>query len=90
MQDELDTLKQPTRRLFIRTPDVAKACALLDGQVEYHDHDSLLIRVSDAARLNAQLVRAGVRVEELAPERHTLEDIVLAATEPGSDRIGNP
>ncbi len=87
IQDDLDVLQQPTGRLFVRTPDVGQARALLDGQVEQYDADSLLIRVDDPAVLNARLVSAGVRVVELAPERHTLEDVVLAATEPGSDRI---
>ncbi len=87
IQDDLDVLQQPTGRLFVRTPDVARARALLDGQVEHFDADTLLIRVDDPAALNARLVSAGVRVVELAPERHTLEDVVLAATEPGSDRI---
>ncbi len=90
IQDDLDLLQQPTGRLFVRTPDVASARALLDGQVEHFDADSLLIRVDDPAALNARLVSAGVRVVELAPERHTLEDVVLAATEPGSDRIVRP
>jgi hypothetical protein len=32
-------------------------------------------------------VREGVRVEMLAPERRSLEDVVLEATEAGSDRV---
>ncbi|MEP6665082.1 MAG: ABC transporter ATP-binding protein [Nocardioidaceae bacterium] len=87
LQDDLSTLKKPTGRMFVRTPDVAKVRSLLDGRVEQHDEHSLLIRVTDAAELNERLVQAGVRVHELAPERHTLEDIVLAATQSGSDRI---
>jgi ABC-2 type transport system ATP-binding protein len=87
IQDDLATLQQPTGRTYVRTPDVVEVRALLDGQVEQHDDESLLVRVDDAAELNARLVRAGVRVVELSPERHTLEDVVLAATEAGSDRI---
>jgi len=86
IQQDLDTLQRPTGRTFVRTPDVAQVRSLLDGQVEVHDDDSLLIRVSDAAELNARLVEAGVRVHELSPERHTLEDVVLAATEAGNVR----
>ena len=71
----------------MRTRDVGLARALLDGQVERHDGDRLLVRVDDPAALNARLVGAGVRVEMLAPERHTLEDVVLAATGAGSDRL---
>jgi ABC-2 type transport system ATP-binding protein len=89
LQDDLATLKKPTGRILVRTPDVALARSMLDGRVEYHDDKSVLVRVSDAAELNALLVRAGVRVQELAPERHTLEDVVLAATAPGSDRIAS-
>ncbi len=85
LQDQLTALQQPTGRIFVRTPDVAEARAVLDGQVEHHDGDSLLVRVADAAALNARLVRAGVRVQVLAPERHTLEDVVLAATEAGPE-----
>ncbi|MEO8330677.1 MAG: ABC transporter ATP-binding protein, partial [Candidatus Nanopelagicales bacterium] len=70
-------------------PDVDKAQRLLDGQVEHYDDQSVLVHVSDAAELNARLVSAGVRVYEIGPERHTLEDVVLAATEPGSDRIAS-
>jgi ABC-2 type transport system ATP-binding protein len=87
MQDRLDALQRLTGRVRVRTPDAARARALLDGQVEVHDGDSLLIRVSDPADLNRRLVEAGVRVTELAPERLALEDIVLAATSAGSDRI---
>jgi len=87
MQDRLDALQRLTGRVRVRTPDADRARALLDGQIEAHDADSLLIRVSDAADLNRRLVEAGVRVTELAPERLALEDIVLAATSAGSDRI---
>ena len=89
LQDDLDVLKRPSGWMFVRTPDVARARSLFDGQVEQHDEESMLIRVTDAAELNERLVRAGVRVIELAPERRTLEDVVLAATEPGSDHIGS-
>jgi ABC-type multidrug transport system ATPase subunit len=87
LQSQLDELRRPTGRVRVRTPDVVRARALLDGQVEAHDAEGLLIRVSDAAELNRRLVEAGVRVSELAPERRALEDIVLAATSAGSDRI---
>jgi ABC-2 type transport system ATP-binding protein len=87
MQDRLDALRRVTGRVRVRTPDVGRVRALLDGQVELHSDDSLLIRESDPADLNRRLVEAGVRVEELAPERLALEDIVLAVTSAGSDRI---
>jgi len=46
-----------------------------------------VVRTDDPASLNARLVSAGVRVRALQPERHTLEDTVLALTSDGSDRI---
>ena len=87
LQDRLDDLRGPTGRILVRTPDVALARAQLDGQVEHHDARSLLVRVPDAAALNARLVAAGVRVSELTPERRTLEDVVLAAAQASADRV---
>ena len=87
IEDDLATLTRPTGRTYLRTRDVGRARALLDGQVEHVGEDHLLVRVDDVAELNALLVRDGVRVTELAPERRTLEDVVLAATVAGSDRI---
>ncbi len=87
IEQDLASLTRPTGRTYLRTQDVELARALLDGQVESIGADSLLVRVDDVAALNALLVRGGVRVTELAPERHTLEDVVLAATAAGSDRI---
>jgi ABC-type multidrug transport system ATPase subunit len=87
LQERLDVLRRPTGRLRVRTPDVARARALLDGRVEHEDADGLLVRHADPAALNAWLVGAGVRVQLLAPEHRTLEDVVLQATEAGSDRM---
>ena len=87
LQERLDVLQRPTGRLQVRTPDVARARSLLDGQVESYDDRQLMISYADAAALNSLLVREGVRVEMLAPERRTLEDVVLEATEAGSDRV---
>ncbi len=87
VQEHLDVLQRPTGRLEVRTPDVARARSLLDGQVEAYDEHQLMVRYADAAELNSLLVRHGVRVEMLAPERRTLEDVVLEATEAGSDRV---
>jgi ABC-type multidrug transport system ATPase subunit len=87
VQDRLDALRGPTGRLHVRTPDVAIARSLLDGQVEHADAQELLVRHGDPAALNRLLVEGGVRVELLAPERRTLEDVVLEATEAGSDRV---
>jgi ABC-type multidrug transport system ATPase subunit len=87
LQERLEVLRRPTGRLHLRTPDAARARALLDGQVEKVSADQLWVRSDDPAALNALLVGAGVRVEMLAPERRTLEEVVLEATGPGSDRV---
>jgi ABC-type multidrug transport system ATPase subunit len=87
LQERLDVLRRPTGRLVVRTPDVGRARSLLDGQVERADAEGLLVRHGDPAELNRLLVEGGVRVEMLAPERRTLEDVVLEATEAGSDRV---
>ncbi len=87
LQSDLAGLRVPTGRVIVGTPDADRAAALLDGRVEQRTGDRLLVRNADPAALNVQLVAAGVRVEEVAAERRTLEDIVLAVTRPGSDRV---
>ena len=67
IQEQLEVLQRPTGRIYVQTRDVDLARALLDGQVEQHDADSLLVRVDDSATLNTLLVGAGVRVEMLLP-----------------------
>ncbi len=47
-----------------------------------------MIRGADAAELNALLVADGVRVTELGPERRTLEQVVLAATDTATGQVG--
>ena len=86
VQDELSTLRAPTGRVEVLTPDVALAAGLLDGRLEHAGEGRLLVRTQNPAALNASLVAAGVRVHGLAPERHTFEDTVLALTSAGSDR----
>ncbi|HEY2982752.1 MAG TPA: hypothetical protein VGJ38_01280, partial [Jatrophihabitantaceae bacterium] len=73
-----------------RTPDAASAVALLDGRVELREGDRLVVRGADAASLNALLVGRGIRISELAPERRTLEEVVLDVTSAGSDRVDAP
>ncbi len=80
LQDELAALQAPTGRTLIRTRDAQQAVALLDGRVEHRDGERLLVRGATAAELNALLVSGGVRVDELGPERRTLEQVVFAAT----------
>ncbi len=87
LTDDLDALHTPTGRMLLRTPDPAAAVALLDGAVVRRDGDTLLVRSLDPGGLNARLVEAGVRVTELTIQRRSLEQVVLAATGSGSDRI---
>jgi hypothetical protein len=73
--------------VVVRTPDVARARALLGGRVAWFDDTEVSVTAADVPALTADLVRAGIRVEGVAPERHSLEEIVLAATGPSSDRV---
>jgi ABC-2 type transport system ATP-binding protein len=87
LQDELDTLRAPTGRVLVRSPDATRAAALLDGRVERHEGDELAVRHTDSAALNALLVGEGLRVAEIVPERRSLEQIMLDVTTSSSDRI---
>jgi ABC-2 type transport system ATP-binding protein len=91
VQDDLATLQAPTGRVLVRTPDAAVAAGLLDGRIESRtpgEHGELLVvRYADAAELTRLLVGAGVRIDELRAQRHTLEDTVLALSGPGSDVV---
>ena len=87
LQDQLATLQAPTGRTLVQTPDPERALAVLDGRLEHRDGRRLLVRGTDAAQINASLVAAGVRVDELGPERRTLEQVVLEATETASGQV---
>ncbi|MGB3685785.1 MAG: ABC transporter ATP-binding protein [Ornithinimicrobium sp.] len=86
LQDDLDALRGPTGRTILHTPDVAEAARELAGQVSEVDGERLVIDQALAADVVARLVAAGVRVNEVAPERRTLEQVVLAASTSSSDR----
>jgi ABC-2 type transport system ATP-binding protein len=87
LQSALDEVRGPTGRVAVVSPDADRVVALLDGRVEARTGDRLLVRDDDPAGLNARLVAAGVRVAEIGAERRSLEDVVLAVTRPGSDRV---
>lgn len=87
LQESLADVRAPTGRVVVDTHDPADAVALLDGQVEVRDGSRLVVRASDAADLNTRLVRAGVRVREIAVQRRTLEQVVLDVTGRGSDVV---
>ena len=86
LQGDLADFQQLTGLVEVRTPDLNRAASLLDGRVAERGLDHLLVRSDDPARLNVELVGAGVRVTTLGPQRCTLEGAVLEATGDGSDR----
>jgi ABC-type multidrug transport system ATPase subunit len=90
LQQEIAELRTPTGRVIVRTPDVDRAAALLDGQVETRAEDRLVVRHTDPAELNSLLVADGMRVVEIRAEHRTLEDVVLDVTTAGSDRVAGP
>ena len=90
LQQDLDELRGPTGRVVLHTPDADRAAALLDGRVEHRDGDRLLVAEADPAAVNARLVAAGLRVAQIGPERRSLEELMLAVTTSGSDRIDVP
>ena len=87
LQEDLDTLRGPTGRVIVHTPDAEAAAALLDGRIEERDGDRLLVAEADPAEVNERLVTAGLRVTEIGPERRSLEALMLSVTGSGSDRI---
>src|SRR6266702_715985 len=86
-QDDLDTLRAPTGRVVVHTPDADRAAALLSGRLDQRDGDRLLVADHDPAAVNALLVAAGLRVSQIGPERRSLEELMLAVTSSGSDRV---
>jgi ABC-type multidrug transport system ATPase subunit len=87
LEEELASVRAPTGRVLVSTPDAALVVALLDGQVVGRDEDQLTVRHANPAGLNALLVTAGIRVNSITPERRSLEQVVLEVTGPGSDRV---
>ncbi|HEV8173366.1 MAG TPA: ABC transporter ATP-binding protein [Actinoplanes sp.] len=87
LQDDLATLRVPTGRVVVGTPEPERAVALLDGQVERREGQLLTVRHPDPGDLNAELLAAGIRVTEIAAERRSLEQVVMDATTTSSDRV---
>lgn len=87
LEEELATLRGPTGRVLVDSPDAARAAAILDGQLDERTGDSLVVRHDDPAALNAMLVSAGLRVSAISTEHRTLEQVVLEVTGSGSDRV---
>ena len=80
LQESLASLRQPTGRIVVVTPDVDRAVDLLGSAVDARDEGRLFVRTTDPARVNERLVTAGVRVMELGPERRSLEDVIEERT----------
>ncbi|HEX3784532.1 MAG TPA: ATP-binding cassette domain-containing protein [Pseudonocardiaceae bacterium] len=87
LQEELSALRRPTGRVLIDSPDAAAVVGHLDGKVLSREGSRLLVRHADPAELNTLLVGKGLRINEIGPERRTLEQVVLDITSEGSDRI---
>ncbi|MCZ2857093.1 ABC transporter ATP-binding protein [Blastococcus sp. VKM Ac-2987] len=87
LQDDLATLTAPTGATVVRTPTPERVRATLDGRVAAVDGERVVVRGGDPAEVNALLVGAGIPVTGLAPERPTLEEVVLAAAATSADRV---
>lgn len=84
VQDDMAALRAPTGNTVVQTVDVDAARHLLGSRVVAVDGERLIVRADDAAQLNTELVGSGIAVRELAVQRGTVEEVVLAATEPGT------
>ena len=80
-------LQAPTGMTVVTTSEPAAAVAALNGRVRNRNGQRLVVDGGSPADVNELLVKAGVPVDELGPERLSLEDVILARTEPGSDRV---
>jgi len=86
VQDQLDALRGPTGRTVVHTPDTDLARSLLDGRESATSGQRLVVSDPDVPHLVHRLVAGGVRVHEVAPERRTLEQVVLQASAGAGDR----
>jgi ABC-2 type transport system ATP-binding protein len=87
LQDDLTAFQAPTGLVEVTTPDLHRAATLLGDAAQGVDGSTLLVRSTDPASLNAQLVASGIRVSAFGAQRRTLESAVLEATGAGSDRV---
>ena len=89
-QVAMDEVRRPTGRTLVRVGDPQAALGLLDGRVLERDGDRLIVDAVPVEELTRRLVGAGIAVLEAAPERNSLEALVLQLTGPGSDRVDGP
>jgi ABC-type multidrug transport system ATPase subunit len=87
LESELATLRAPTGCVVVQTPDIGAARSLLGQRVVRSDEAGVTVSSDDPAALNAELVGQGIRVDGLAVERRSLEQVILAATGPSADRV---
>jgi ABC-type multidrug transport system ATPase subunit len=87
LEQDLDELRAPTGYAVVDTTDTALAARVLGARVRLINDQQLTVETLDAAALNAELVRAGVRVSGIAAQVRNLEDVVLSLTTHGSDRM---
>ena len=80
LQESLATLRAPTGRTVVVTPDAARAAQVLGRAVDHVNGHRLLVRAADPAAVNARLVARGVPVSELGPERRSLEQVIEERT----------
>ncbi len=90
IEDELAHLRAPTGRTIVHTPTPAAAVRALNGRVVAQDGQRLVVAGGDPAETNHLLVSAGVPVTELVAERPSLEEVILARTSAGTDRVEGP
>jgi len=80
LQESLATLRAPTGRTVVETPDAGRATEVLGSAVERVDGERMVVRSADSAGVNARLVTAGVAVREIGPERRSLEQVIEERT----------
>ena len=92
LEEPLDAVRRETGRVVVDTPDVDRALALLGSAVVARTEAGGLVVVpadgTGAQGIAAHLVASGVRLDALAPEKVSLEDVVVKLTGPGTDRAG--
>ena len=86
----MDDVRRPTGRTVVHVDDPGAALDLLDGGVVERDGGRLVVRDVTVPELTRRLVGAGIAVQEVAPERDSLEGLVLRVTGAGSDRVERP
>jgi ABC-2 type transport system ATP-binding protein len=86
LEQDLTELRAPTGRAIVATPDASLAAATVSDRLVERTSHGVVVATADTAALVAELVAAGVRVEGVAPQVRTLEEVVLSITTHGSDR----